>query len=254
MGANRTATGATTSSNARDEQVAGGSGRQRKIDREAGRVRPTGLVDAAGPGIEAVLMGRDVTHPVVVPEQRLGAVAVVHVPVDDDHALAPVRQRGSRDGDIVHQAEAHRAVGEGVMTRRPGHDERGVAFTVGERVDCGQPGTRRLTRRVPRHCGPRTYRDRAFRHRRHRTLRARGGMRHRVPRRALRVSRARVSTSTRSVPNIRSSMPAAAASTRLGRSGWPGCMCSTDTTGPATISFGTFAIQSTHALLDERAQ
>ena len=49
-----------------------------------------------------------------------GAVAVVHVPVEDEHALyaelAP-RQLG-RDGDVVEQAEAHRTVGFGVVPRR----------------------------------------------------------------------------------------------------------------------------------------
>src|SRR3954449_2912373 len=48
--------------------------------------------------------------------------------------------------------------------------------------------------------------------------------------------------STRSAPRSRSSTPAAAASTRLGRSGWPGNACSGEENGPATINFGTVAL------------
>ena len=50
-------------------------------------------------------------HAAIVPEDLLGAVAVMHVPVDDHHALEPVvrkRVRG-RHRDVVEQAEPHRA-------------------------------------------------------------------------------------------------------------------------------------------------
>jgi hypothetical protein len=56
---------------------------------------------------------RDVEHVRVVPEDRLRAVAVVGVPVDDrDARRAEPLQRVSRgDRNVVEEAEAHRAVG-----------------------------------------------------------------------------------------------------------------------------------------------
>ena len=53
------------------------------------------------------------------PEDVVGAVAVVDVPVEDQHPLDA--QRGDRmtrgDGDVVEQAEAHRPVRHGVVSR-----------------------------------------------------------------------------------------------------------------------------------------
>ena len=53
----------------------------------------------------------DVQHPVVGGEDLLGPVAVMDVPVEDQHPLGAGRERvGGGDGDVVEQAEAHRAV------------------------------------------------------------------------------------------------------------------------------------------------
>ena len=48
------------------------------------------------------------------------------VPVEDRHALDPVRASRvfGRDGDVVEEAEAHRALGFCVVTRRPHRAER----------------------------------------------------------------------------------------------------------------------------------
>ena len=63
--------------------------------------------------------GQDVR---IVIENRLGSVAVVHVPVD--HRDAQVGARAARgadgDGDIGEEAEPHRVVGQAVMSRRSG--------------------------------------------------------------------------------------------------------------------------------------
>ena len=63
----------------------------------------------------------------VLLDQRLGAVAVVHVPVDDEHAVRAVRLGvPRRDHHVVHETEAHRARRQGVVPRRAGRGERGA--------------------------------------------------------------------------------------------------------------------------------
>ena len=52
----------------------------------------------------------------------LGAVAVVDVPVHDEHALDPEAARGlGRDRDVAEEREPHRAVALRVVPRRPHH-------------------------------------------------------------------------------------------------------------------------------------
>ena len=72
-------------------------------------------------------MERDEEHRVVAAEDRLRAVAVVHVVVDDRDPREPeLRLRvARRDRHVVEHAEAHRAVGERVVAGRP--DEREAA-------------------------------------------------------------------------------------------------------------------------------
>ena len=57
-------------------------------------------------------------------EDVLRAVAVVHVVVDDRHLVRAERPRVRRaDGDVVEQAEPHRAAAFRVVPRRP-HERR----------------------------------------------------------------------------------------------------------------------------------
>ncbi len=93
-------------------------------------------------------MERDEEDAVVVPEDRLRAVAVMHVPVDDRDALEPELALGDarRDGDVVEDAEAHRAAGERVMAGRP-HEREPSAQ---RRLD---RGARRERRRLVRRLG-----------------------------------------------------------------------------------------------------
>ena len=63
------------------------------------------------PGIERKLVRRDIEHPRLLIEHRLRPVAVVHVDVDNRDPLETAGEhRGSGDGDVVEQAEAHRAM------------------------------------------------------------------------------------------------------------------------------------------------
>ena len=57
----------------------------------------------------------------------LGAVAVVHVPVEDGHPLQAVMLQGiyRAQGDVVKKAETHGPVPLGVMPGRP-HGAEGV--------------------------------------------------------------------------------------------------------------------------------
>ena len=105
--------------------IARRSGREWKVERQHRGVRPADLAGPSGARIEGVLMGRDVQHVGIVPEDRLRAVAVMHVPVHDEHPLAPSRARRGRHGDVVQQAEAHGAFRQRVVTwwanRHEGH-------------------------------------------------------------------------------------------------------------------------------------
>ena len=102
--------------------VVAGAGRQRHVERRlVARPRP------AGARIERPLVQRDEEDGVVAAEDRLGAVAVVDVEVDDRDALEPELglRVARRDGDVVEEAEAHRPVGERVVAGRA--DEREAA-------------------------------------------------------------------------------------------------------------------------------
>ena len=90
--------------------------RQRRIEDVAD---PT-LVDPARIRIQRHLVRTEVLHARFGFEDRLGAVAVVHVEVDDRHArqTVPVECMRGRDRDVVEQAEAHRGLRGGVVAGR----------------------------------------------------------------------------------------------------------------------------------------
>ncbi len=99
-------------------------------------------------------MGRGVEDGGIGPDDRLGAVAVVDVPVDDRDALGAMGALGVAGGDdgVVEQAEAHGLVGLGVMARRPDGAE-GIGRLAGEhRVDreAGRAGRVRGGLEAPR--------------------------------------------------------------------------------------------------------
>ena len=73
--------------------------------------------------IERMLVGVEEQHGAVLVEDVLSAVAMVHVPVGDEHtAHAVLRLRVPRsDRDIVEEAEAHALLRRRMMSRRPHH-------------------------------------------------------------------------------------------------------------------------------------
>ena len=73
----------------------------------------------------------------LVVEDVVRPVAVVHVPVDDHHALEPTRVERvlRRERDVVEQAEAHRARRQRVMSRRAMGAERVRRRAVEQQVD-----------------------------------------------------------------------------------------------------------------------
>ena len=69
-------------------------------------------------------------------EDLLGAVAVVHVPVEDQDALGATRARVlGGDRDLVHEAEPHRLVGLGVVSGRTKRAERRAVLPGQEAVN-----------------------------------------------------------------------------------------------------------------------
>src|SRR3546814_17561737 len=79
------------------------------------------LTGRAGARIERALVGRGVEQVGIVPEGRLGAVAVMHVEVHHGDAAQAVRltcMQGT-DRDVVEQAEPHGAVRLGMVAGRP---------------------------------------------------------------------------------------------------------------------------------------
>jgi hypothetical protein len=107
------------------------AGGERQVERPAGAGAGADLGDRAGPGIDAVLVRRHVEDARVVLEEMLRAVAVMQVPVDDADAADTRRaQRRRGDGNVVEEAETHRARVLGVMARRT-HERKAIRDLAG---------------------------------------------------------------------------------------------------------------------------
>jgi hypothetical protein len=118
------------------------AGRERRIDREAGARAGARLPLAAGAGIERPLVGADKEQPIGCVKGVLRSVAVVHVPVDAEHARQPasVGFRGG-DGDVVEEAEAHRARRDCVVPGRADQGEGGAGFAVHDEAHAFRRGS-----------------------------------------------------------------------------------------------------------------
>ena len=83
------------------------------------------------PGIKsvAVAMQRDVQHPRVFVEDVLNAVAVVHVPIQDEHPPrgASLERDARGDRGVVEETETGGAAAIGVVSRRSDDGERAIA-------------------------------------------------------------------------------------------------------------------------------
>ena len=130
-------------------------------------------------------------------------------------------QRRGRDGDVVHQAEPHRAGGQRVVPGRPHGTESGRPLAPFQRVDRLEPRAGGQQRRRPRVGRDRRCRDRSGRPRARRTPRGRRDTRRCGPvrGRSRAASRARGAAARRSTPLAWS--PSRTAPRRAGRSGWP---------------------------------
>jgi hypothetical protein len=101
-----------------------------------------------------MLEGRHHEHFRVAREDVLGAVAVVHVEVEDRDSLDAMRMDRvpGCDGDVVENAETHRARARRVMPRRPHAAERVLDFALHHQVDgeyacaCGMQRGRQAVR------------------------------------------------------------------------------------------------------------
>ena len=98
------------------DHVTGGPGWEGDVDREPQAIGTADLFGPARTWEERPLVGRDVQHVGVVPEDGLCAVAVMNVPVHDEDPMSLGRQRRRADGDVVEQAEPHGAVALGMVT------------------------------------------------------------------------------------------------------------------------------------------
>lgn len=130
--------------------IPGSSARQRHVDHSPFGLTGINVLRIAGIGVKVILVDRHVQDSVVVPEHVLGAVAVVDIPVEYRHTLAPRAQQSGGDGHIVEHAEAHGSVGQGVVAGWPADCEPNGIRVVSEFLNqcsdspgCGQ-------RRFPR--------------------------------------------------------------------------------------------------------
>ena len=110
------------------------AGRHRDVER-----RVSLIGGPAGAGVERPLVERHEEHAVVVAEDVLRPVAVVDVPVEDRDALEAelgLRETGG-DGDVVEEAEAHRAAGERMVAGWP-YEREAVALDGLDRAPGGE--------------------------------------------------------------------------------------------------------------------
>jgi ribosomal-protein-alanine N-acetyltransferase len=97
--------------------VACGPGRDGKIDRGSSRCFAPHLLQPPFVGIKRVLVNTHVKHPGIRPKRRLGAVAMMNVPVNNRDSIPICPESGRGHGDVVEQAESHRSIHGGVMAR-----------------------------------------------------------------------------------------------------------------------------------------
>ena len=101
------------------------------------------------------LVQRDEEDRGIVVESIMGAVSVVHVPVQNQHALgvAVCLKPSCGDRDVVEEAEAHRLIGRGMVARGPGRDEGVLDGALNDGPRRGDRRARAANRGIPRRRG-----------------------------------------------------------------------------------------------------
>ena len=124
------------------EPVAGvrGRGRERHIDRASVRAGPSGRTQrSCVGGVPVLLVQGDREDLVAVPEDTLGAVCDVHVPVDDRHALNTTGAGVLHSArQIVQVGRGDCPIGLGMVPGRSSVHQRPLDAAVEDRVDGGQ--------------------------------------------------------------------------------------------------------------------
>ena len=136
MGANASTAGATTSSSAASATspvAPGGSG---KLIVRPGRWAPPVSSARPVPGYAGYWCVDTNSTLRVVPEDVLGAVAVVHVPVDDQHPLAAApASAAAATATLLNRQNPWPRRGHRVVTGRSHDHEPGVGITVAQHLD-----------------------------------------------------------------------------------------------------------------------
>ena len=104
-----------------------GAGGEGEIQRGPEAFAAASFIGVAGEGIERTLVCAAKQHAAVLIEDVLGAIAVMHVPIDDGDFLRPVLLLAMTcgDGDVVEQAETH-ALGRSCVVAGWAHGAEGV--------------------------------------------------------------------------------------------------------------------------------
>ena len=139
-GRKRRTAGAQISRVAATVDVVAGALGERDVDRRAVAVAGASLGPVAGARVVRELVRREVEHARVVVEDVLRAVAVMDVDVDDGDALDSRLFERARDGDgdVVEEAEAHRAVRRRVVPGRANEAEGGIELAAQDRLRRGE--------------------------------------------------------------------------------------------------------------------
>ena len=117
---------------AREVLAASGAELQRQVEDRSETFSFSGFFRVAGAGIKRGAMCREEMNLAVLVEDVLRAVAVMHVPIDDQNSPQPVRLSLSRrNRDAVEQTKTHRIVGQCVMPRGADEAQRSAMFRVG---------------------------------------------------------------------------------------------------------------------------
>jgi hypothetical protein len=120
-----------------------------QIPSGAQTVAGAGFVRRAGARIKRPAVNRKKADIVVCVKRVLRGIAVMDVPIDDQHSIHVVflTRNARSDGNVVEQAKAHRPFGECMMAGRPYQAKRGLRFAFQNTVN----GIARCTGRQSSH-------------------------------------------------------------------------------------------------------